>query len=503
MIQPAQQDAQPTAEPGTEVFDVVLIGAGVHGASMACEAVSRGLKTLLIQGGKVGGTASCVPSDIVGAGLNQLENLQLSELMVNRDELARLHAKAPHLTHPITAYALPHPDVRSDRKAQIGLKLYRRLSHGQPYDGVDASFRQCFPVEAFYPTAAIEYRVNYARIAIALLQQFTQKGGQLLLANVDGAQRGQERWRLNAQASDGNARYTVAAKTLINCTGCHSSVVLKDVLGVRARSMAGSLHSAQLYFRLPQEWRHAVIFQRRNKSLVYAHGFGDQHVCLGPVLANDESDKAKAQAIDEVLALWNHYAQIPLTREHLAHACWSAHPIVDDPSSDKLDATNTTLLDLHNPGDGAPLLTLFGNNLVQYRRIATQALDILQPFTHKKRNADYAGEALPGGEFAGESMEAVLAQWREHYPFLDANVLLRLLNTYGTNTLHILGNAHSETELGRAFGAGLYACEVDYVWEHEWARTAEDILWRRTTLGLVFTPEQESELTQYLKSKMA
>ncbi len=484
-----------------EQFDVVVIGAGIHGASMACEAVSRGLKTLLIHGGRVGGSASCVPSDIVGVGLNQLENLQLPEVLMNRDELVRLRNKAPHLVHAITAYALPNTGVRSDRKAKIGLKLYRRFKLDQPDESVDASFLQCFPSSAFYSTPAVEYRVNYARVAIALLQQFTHMGGQLQMARVDGGQREKTHWLLNTTSCAGDTASHVAAKTLINCTGCHSSSLLKNVLGVRARSMASSLHAAQLYFRLPQEWRHAAIFQRENKSLVYAQGFGEQHICLGPVLAEDSSDTAKEAAIDEVLGLWNLYAHIPLARDHLAHACWSAHPIVEDPSSDKLDATNTTLLDLHNPGDGAPLLTLFGNHLVQYRRVAAQGLDILQPFTNKKRNPEYAAEPLPGGNFQGDTIESVLTQWKARYPFLSASILVRMLTTYGTNTLAILDSAHSETDLGEHFGHGLYSKEVDYLCDHEWASNADDILWRRTNLGLVFTAEQNAQLERYLQER--
>ncbi len=487
----------------TPIYDVLVVGGGIHGASMACEAASRGLNTVLVHRGKIAGSSSCTPTDIVGAGLNLLENLQLPNVVSNHDELCRLNHKLPHLVTPQDTYVVQAPEIRSLRKLKFGLTVYNRMQGVNPVARGNKSFCQSFNNKTLADRTIREYSLNYLRVMIALLQQLDKyQSTKLFNHQLVNAEREADYWSvyLAPQSDDEHTPPMThfRAKVLINCTGCKTNEVLKEALGIASRSSAGRLDSGHIYIDLAQEWNATAIFQRENKSLVYAHNIDNQHISIGPILADDHSDSAKNKAIDETISLWNRNTQLPITRSNIVHSRWTSHPLVDDPSKHKLASTDATFLDLNNPGKAAPLLTLFGNNLVQFRKMAEQGLDILEAFTKAKRSPQFAEEVLPGGNFEGKDIADVQQQLCEHYGFLPPEVITRLLTTYGTNALEILSNCKSVDALGQHFGHGLYAREVDYLKANEWADSADDILWRRTYLGLQFTNEEVNTLTEYL-----
>lgn len=505
-----EQATRPFKAP--QHYDVVVVGAGIHGASIACEASSRGLKTLLVQSGNLGGTASCSPADVVGAGLNLLENLHFPDVIANRDALNILYQKAPHLVRPINAYIVQAPQLRSVKKVNIGAKIYNRLQKVKTDDleevdkmraGAESKgylLHHGFKDEVLSQIPVREYSINYTRIVIALAQQLHKDENSLTLSHhkLIHAEREIGSWRLKIEDQRSKQEVFYQTNILINCTGCHSNNLLKDVLNAPSRSSAARLNSAYIYVNYEQNWRSAAVFQRENKSLVYAQNFDNRHLCIGPIIADSDDKKDKERAINELLSLWNQNAHKALNKEDIIHCQWSSHPMAEDPSLQKLDSTNTTLLDLNNPGNVAPLLNLFGNNLVQFRKIAEQALDILVVFTHAKRNPAYINEALPGGNFEGQTIEDVSQQLIRHYDFLDGETVNRLLLTYGSNAIQVLDNCHSVADMGLHFGEGLYQREVDYLRKKEWAETAEDILWRRTYLGLKLSLGQRQGLVEYL-----
>ncbi|MFL0810684.1 MAG: FAD-dependent oxidoreductase [Agarilytica sp.] len=485
-------------------YDVVVIGAGIHGASMASEAASRGLETLVVQGGYLGGASSCVPSDIVGIGLNELENLQLAEVFSNRTELQLMHKKAPHLVRPKLARMLKNSEVRSSRRINFGSSIYNALQPSKANTKQDNALQGSFNADAFEGPAIQEYSINYTRIVIALLQQLENQNGKILARHrLKQAQRQDKRWLLTLQDADTNENRHCTCNVLINCTGSLANNVLKDVLGLHSRTAAQSLYSAQLYVKLPQHWQHVAVLQRPNRSLVYAQNFDHQHLCLGPILADNGDEDSKQAAIEEVLSIWNQQSTTTLSNDDIVFCCWSTHPLVEDPSTEKLDATNTSLLDLNNPGNAAPLLSLFGNSLVRYHKLAEQGLDILQPFTRTPRNKAFRNRPLPGGEFGDQGTLHTLKQLEERYDFLHKEVVERLFYTYGVNALEILKNAHDKSAMGTDFGHGLYQCEVDYLIENEWVQNADDILWRRTYLGLGFSTKSRKDLELYIEKQLA
>jgi len=488
-------------EQDANEFDIAVIGAGLHGASIAAEAASRGLKTLLVQAGQVGGTSSSTPGELVDIGLQQLEQFQVADVMANFHELTLLQSKAPHLVRPTTTFIVENLQVRSRRRVKIGVKLFHRLQPGKlPCASMpDQKLTDTFTSNTLFAEPIEQCIVSYTRFIIAIIQQLTTFSSLPLLEHrVVGATRDKSHWQLNINDMANNQIVKHQAKIVVNCAGCLADEILRGPLGVKSRTCADTLVSAQIFIKGQQHWQNAVILQAKNKPLITAHSFDNEHLCVGPIVAADNDENSRENAIAEFIALWNSQANTPLYRRDIVCCRWYSRPLVEDPTSNHLRRMNESFLDLNNPGFAAPLLSLFGSNFFQHRKVAEQALDILEAFTHKKKNPMFSRCCLPGGDFESRPLSDILKQLQHRYTFLKPNLIQRLLFTYGTNALEILNGAKAVDDLGQHFGHGLYEREVQYLLKNEWARSATDILWRRTYLGVKFNAQQVSDLGTYL-----
>ncbi|HIP22515.1 MAG TPA: glycerol-3-phosphate dehydrogenase, partial [Rhodobacteraceae bacterium] len=199
---------------------------------------------------------------------------------------------------------------------------------------------------------------------------------------------------------------------------------------------------------------------------------------------------------DYLRSFASEYFNTPINPEDIVWTFSGTRPLYDDQASSATEATRDYVLSLNE--DGAPLLSVFGGKITTYRKLAEAAMDKMA--SHFKYSNDNwtAKAALPGGDFPHDGVPQLLASLQADYPFLEAKTATRLIRTYGTDAAKILGTAKTANDLGEDFGAGLTATEVRWLCEHEFAVTAEDILWRRTKLGLHFTPEQADQLKSWL-----
>ena len=192
------------------------------------------------------------------------------------------------------------------------------------------------------------------------------------------------------------------------------------------------------------------------------------------------------------------YFKKPVTPDQVVWSYAGVRPLYDDGSSSASAATRDYVISLADDAPTAPLLNIFGGKITTYRRLAETAIKQLAPFFPDLPDKWTAGVALPGGDFPVDGVNALLTNIKSRYPFLDDRWALRLLRTYGTDVFNLLGDAKSTDDLGQHFGWTLYATEVDWLTQNEFAQTADDILWRRTKLGLHLTPDEKKALTEYL-----
>lgn len=493
----------PHAQTAEQHYDVVVIGAGIHGLSMANEATSRGLKTLLVQAAKIGGTASCEPSEVVST-LPFLEHFQLPEFFTTVSELQRLHSLAPHLVRLLPTYAVNAPELRSARRVRLGAAVHQRL------------VAQRFPLAYTPVPSGVDYprlvdrpvtlgTVNFQRLVLSLAKQAKAAGVELATEHrLVAAQRSKQHWQLELDALHHQRRRRLTGSILINCSGCEIQHVLRDTLHVNTRSVAERVNTGHIFIRAAQRWRHGFALQHANRSWIYVHPFDREIICLGPLLADDGSENAKQQALVEALSLWKQASGQDLRREAVLHERWFTRAQAVDPSSEKTLRYNSVLLDLNNPGGMAPVLNVLGSNAILFHKTARQGLDILANFTTAASRSELpplpgtlSQSSLDGASIA--SFVTLRRRYQERFDFLAPAHLNRIIASYGTETPEVLANAPSALALGEHFGHGLFAVEVDFLVNHEQAESAEDVLWRRSYLGLKFNPREIQRLSDYLE----
>ncbi|WP_086931077.1 FAD-dependent oxidoreductase [Agarilytica rhodophyticola] len=485
----------------SEHYDVVVVNSGLQGVSIACEAASRNLKTLLVSN-CIG--ESSYPTGIYGDGLNNLKNFHLASLISNFEELANMYKRTPHLVRPIHTYvvgaqATPSLHWRSMMKFYNWLQRKKIPSIASEEQNSNADQA---PVNELIKITTKEFSINFNRIEIAYMQQLQALGGDILQDHqLLEAQRQDKQWRLVISKKKQNNCLNISSSILINCNGCHTDDLLKQTLAVKTRSATNHQRvSALIFIRHQSKWNSAVALQQAKQAFVYAYPISAQHICVGPVSAEHDSSEAKEKALAIFISLWNQHFNLPLNRDDIIHSQWTSQAVLDDPSCRSSYVRPECYLDLNNPGNLAPLLNVFGANMIQHRHLAQQALDILIPFTQAQADAQFINTPLPGGDFEQQPLAQLLAQFYQRYSTLPKELITRLFYTYGTNLLKILGNSQEIEDLGYNFGHHLYEAEVRYLLEYEWARNHYDILWRHTFLGLSFDKDQQETLNRYLSS---
>jgi len=484
-----------TAVNEQDTYDVVVVGGGINGVSMLLEACSRGLKSLLIQSDDLAEGASANPTALVGGNLRQLEDFCFADVKSNFDELAIAQQRAPHLVRPIPVLPLNNPEARSRSRLRTGIYVYNKLTNKKlkykiaiapqlellrdPSDFLGIQFTECL--------------TKQARMIIAIAQQATLRGAKILPHHkVTSATRGKKLWQLGTCAKSTNENSLISARWLINCSGCFTNTFLDQTLHVKTRAKARVLVSGQLFIKAKQAWRTAAMMQLGDKSLVSASPFGDQ-ICIEPIVAEDESEEAKDTAIEQVIEQWNRYFKQQLTRDNITHCRWSLTASSDSLNESPKEITEC-LLDLNNPGNAAPLLSLFGLDTVKHRRFAEQGLDILEVFTDSPKIKYETESTLPGGHFPGGDIHAFTQELELAHPYIEKTLIQRWVRTYGSQTTKLLSEVRKLDDLGEHIGQGLYEAEVEYLVNNEWVCDAQSILWRRTYLGMKFSDEQITRL---------
>lgn len=288
---------------------------------------------------------------------------------------------------------------------------------------------------------------------------------------------------------------------LVNAAGPWVDRVLSEAVGnndVRnVRLVQGSHIVVKKKFDDPR----AYFFQNPDGRIMFAIPYQDEFTLIGTTdrdfTGNPADVRISDAEIDYLCRAASEYFSDPVGREDIVWTYSAVRPLFDDGASKAQEATRDYVLRVEN-GD-APLLNVFGGKLTTYRRLAESALEKIGETIGEKGRKWTAGSHLPGGDFPAAGYDDEVAKLRTRYPFLTASHARRLVRLYGTRAAQLLGNAASEADLGKHFGADLYAAEVDWLIVQEWALRAEDVLWRRTKLGLKFSRAQTAELEEYMR----
>ncbi|MFZ0331985.1 MAG: glycerol-3-phosphate dehydrogenase [Acinetobacter bohemicus] len=485
------------------VYDVVVVGGGINGVGVAVDAVGRGLSVFLCEKDDLASHTSSASSKLIHGGLRYLEH---KEFRLVREALAEreiLLAKAPHIIRPLR-FIMPHqPHLRPAWLIRTGLFFYDHLGKREKLAGskhitFDAATS---PLKAEI-TQGFEYSdcaVDDARLVVLNAIQSREQGAHIATqTRCTSAYRENGLWVIDLENTQG--RYTVQAKALVNAAGPWVAQFIQQNLKQKSPYGLRLIQGSHIVVPKIYAGDKAFILQNDDHRIVFAIPYLDQYTLIGTTDHEYQGDLNKVAItqpeMDYLLDVYNDHFKHQLGPQDILYTYSGVRSLCDDESDNPSAITRDYTLALSQEQD-APLLSVFGGKLTTYRKLAESALTQLQPFfpTMKKPWTEKA--LLPGAENL-VSVELLIQQLIQAVQDVSVQLASRWAHAYGSRVWIFLNNISMLHELGQDFRHGLYAQEVDYLVNQEWAITSSDILWRRSKLGLEFTETEIQALDEYL-----
>jgi len=464
-------------------YDLLVVGGGINGAGIARDAAGRGLSVLLVERGDLAAGTSSASSKLIHGGLRYLEQYEfrlVAEALAEREILLRI---AGHLAWP-ARFVMPHlPGLRPRWAIRLGLFLYDHLARRSLLPGSHAVRLDAPPYSSGLKSQLrhgfvySDCRVDDARLVIANAMDAAERGARILvgteclLARREGAL-----W--HASLSGG---VEVQARAIVNAAGPWVKDVLNQRLGQPSRDAVRLVKGSHIVLPRLYDGEHSFILQNDDRRVVFMIPWEGRFTLVGttdiPVAAPDQAE-ATQDEVDYLCRAVNRYLEKPVAPRAVLWRYAGVRPLYDDGSSDPSAVTRDYTLRLDAAADEAPVLSVFGGKITTYRRLAEHAMEKLAPYFPRLRGAWTGQTPLPGSDFKNreEARKELLARHRD----LPPEVLQGVFRRHGTRAIQVLGDG----QLGEHFGAGLTERELRYFIEREWARSAQDVLWRRTKAGL-------------------
>lgn len=487
----------------THHVDLLILGGGINGTGIARDAAGRGLSVLLSERGDLASGTSQASSKLIHGGLRYLEQKEfrlVREALAEREKLLNI---APHLIKPLT-FCLPWAKhLRPRWLIRLGLFLYDHLAKRQSLAGShygDLPTPNTLKPEFGKGFQYSDCWVDDARLVILNALDAQARGATILThSHCTQITRQPDHWQATLQGPNGTQ--TVIAKALINATGPWVEDTHRALLPKIPLPHIQKIQGSHLVFPKWYTGDHAYILQHTDQRIVFVLPFEQEYCIVGttdtPLTGSADQAGLQTSEADYLCQIVNHYFQKSVRPKEAVWHYSGVRALVAQ-TGKKAAAISR---DYHIECDSqtaAPLITILGGKITTYRQLANHTLDQLAPFFHFDRRSWTEHQTLPGGDLLGLAWPEFYAAMQKRYAFLAPKILHRLCRAYGSRLTLILKDASDDSALGLHFGAGLYQAEVDYLRQQEWARDADDIVWRRTKMGLQLSTRQIDTLTEYL-----
>jgi glycerol-3-phosphate dehydrogenase len=493
--------------------DLLVVGGGINGVGVARDAAGRGLSVLLVESNDLGGATSSASSKLIHGGLRYLEQFEfrlVAEALREREVL--LHA-APHLVHPMR-FVMPHvPELRPAWMIRAGLYLYDFLARRQTLPGsAGVDFLQAPYSGILKPALQRGYAysdccVDDARLVIATARSAASCGAQIrprtkcTLLRRDGLL-----WRASLRPASGEAE-EIQAKMVVNVTGPWAKSFLTEVARINVPFGLRLVQGSHIIVPRLYEGTHAYILQNDDRRVVFAYPYETRYTLIGTtdveLRGAPEHCAASAQEMSYLCRAVNRYFRGIVTEQDVVHSYAGIRPLFDDGAGNPSQITRDYVLRMIGDPQSAAILSVFGGKITTYRRLAEEVVDALRPWFPQMSGRWTADTPLDGGELGAGGLAGLGQQAADEYPWLSATILDALAHRHGRNLNAVLAGAESTVDLGPCLGAELYAREIDWFMDHEWAATADDVLWRRTKYGLHLTPAQQHAVAAYMAQRLS
>ncbi len=498
-----------TSSPDS-IYDVLIIGGGINGAGIARDAAGRGYSVSLFEANDLASGTSSASSKLIHGGLRYLEYYEfrlVREALKEREVLLRM---APHIIWPLR-FVLPHlHGMRPMWLLRLGLFLYDHLGARTLLpatkrlnlctDEAGKSLKPSF-------IKALEYSdcwVDDARLVVLNARDAVRKGAEInVRAQVTKAEQKNGIWSITAVNQNNGEKLLRRARVLVNASGPWVDEVLGNAIGLTQAKHVRLVRGSHIVVKRIFQHDRAYIFQNSDGRIIFAIPYQSRYTLIGTtdqdhgkqvgqVTISPEEQRYLCEAASE-------YFRNPITKRDIVWAFAGVRPLYNDGASEAQAATRDYVVEPTCLGD-APIINIFGGKITTYRRLAETTLKHIAAFIGNQGAAWTANSHLPGGDFEAGTSPDFIKDLRLRYPFLSTSLAKRYAQSYGTSTYELLAGVESLTEMGQHFGNELYEVEVTYLVDNEWAMTAEDILFRRTKLGLEMPPDMTNKLDLFLEN---
>lgn len=492
-------------------FDLIIIGGGINGCGIARDAAGRGLSVLVVEQGDLASATSSASTKLIHGGLRYLEHFEFRLVREALMERERLLEAAPHIIWPVR-FVLPHEGgIRPAWLVRLGLALYDHLA---PRKKLPGSKTIRFAGHPFGQPLKPAFKIGFAysdcwvedsRLVVLNALDARERGAEIRVhTRLTDAERDKDSWLVTLQEAGSGKTSKVRGRVIVNAAGPWVADVLRGNLRVATAKSVRLVKGSHIVVPRLYDGDHAYILQNSDKRIVFAIPYEQSFTLIGTTDVPYQGGPGPTKISDEEVAYLcdsvNHYWRSKVTPEDVVWSYSGVRPLFDDGSIDASVVTRDYVFDLDAPADLAPALSVFGGKITTYRCLAEHVMADLTRFFPAMKPAWTKGAVLPGGDIADGDFAGFVDSLQAGMPFLAPAVARRLARSYGTRVHNILGQAKKFEDLGRDFGEGLTAVEIDYLVDSEFATTAEDILWRRSKLGLHLPASTAADIARYLES---
>ncbi len=501
-------------------YDILIIGGGINGCGIARDAIGRGYSVYLCEEHDLASGTSSQSTKLIHGGLRYLEYYEfrlVREALTEREILWNI---APHLIHP-KRFILPHhKGLRPAWLIRLGLFLYDHiggrkklpvttvlnLNNDISGDVLEQNYHKAFE----YSDCA----VDDARLVILNALDAAERGASINTRSkcVNLQRQNKENkpfWLVTVEDQKNKKITSIKAQIVINAAGPWADMILEQLQTDNTdNTKSKNLRLVQgSHIIVPKLYTHekCYIFQNKDNRITFAIPYQDQFTLIGTTDLDYQGDPRNAKItqneIDYLCHAANQYFKHKIKPAVIVASFAGIRSLYNDGESKAQEATRDYVLDVNQTNKNAALINVFGGKITTYRRLAESVMEKVENLLKTNNKGKWtAKEALPGGDFDSENFANLCDSLQQHHHFLSLEEISRLVKLYGTRTTDVLSGATSIKDLGEPFSHGLYQREVEYLMKTEWALTADDILWRRTKLGLFFSKEEKDKLKKWIQN---
>lgn len=511
-------DAQSITAKLTEhspIYDLFIVGGGINGTGIAADASGRGLTVALCEQADLASATSSASSKLIHGGLRYLEHYEfrlVREALAEREVLLN---NAPHLIAPLR-FVLPHrPHLRPAWMIRIGLFMYDHLttrnqlpaSHGLKLESANAANPLNEQIRFGFEYS--DCRVDDARLVVTNALAAQERGAHVMVrTKCISAQRHNGLWHIWLEDTLSGQQFGLRAKALVNAAGPWAQKFFEQQLQSKSPRKIRLIKGSHFVTRKLYEGDQAYILQNEDQRIVFVIPYNQDFTLVGTTDKLYEGNPAQVEMdADEeqyLLKIVNDHFKQQINQDDILWRYSGVRPLCDDESDSPSAMTRDYTLELQaDTQNKAPLLSIFGGKITTYRRLAEAACQALKPYFPAMGTGWTREQRLPGGDIGSASFAEWQQQIAHQYSWLPAETLNRLGHAYGSRIHLMLAQCSSLHDLGIHFGHGLYQREVEYLLHQEWARSAEDIIWRRSKLGLHLTAEETALLQDFVSTHLS